>query len=65
MNSPGLGKRLRGVDSNGQGMLLIGRASNHRKKTTTMAEDVRMVLEGLLRKGQIEDIDFLREGCGC
>ena len=30
-----------------------------------MAEDVRMVLEGLLRKGQIEDIDFLREGCGC
>lgn len=27
-----------------------------------MADDVRMALEGLLRKGAVEDIDFLREG---
>ncbi len=27
-----------------------------------MAEDVRMALEALLRKSEVEDVDFLREG---
>jgi putative transposase len=53
----------RAVDKDGQRVVLIGMNQITERRTDTMADDLRMGLEALLRKAALEDdVDFLREG---
>jgi hypothetical protein len=54
------------VDEGGHRLVLIGVVHTTMRRTTTMADELRMALPELLRKAELErDADSCEKGCGC